>query len=203
MNNKLIRFALIIGFLFIFLFFSCLYLTGCAPLSTDDIINSLLPNIWVFASHLIATIIILCLVIWLGWKPTKASLEKRRLYIEDEIKTAERNKRESLIFLKNAQDAELAAHTKAHDILESAEKQAFLSQEKIQKDSKLYADKIIADARDEAIKLHEKIKIDNYHKILDIAFTATEALVKKNIKTEDNNALVEDMIKDLSKEEGK
>lgn len=140
------------------------------------------------------------MVIWLGWKPTKNALERRRLYIEDEIKTAEKNKRDAILMLQQAQEAESGAYAKAKSIIETAEKTAYLSQEKITNEGKIHASKIVAEANDEAIKLKEKIKLDNYQQILDIAFSATEALIKKNVDRDENHKLIDQMINDLSKD---
>jgi hypothetical protein len=39
------------------------FLTGCKPLDESDVVNSLLPNVWVFLSHLFATVVLLTLTI--------------------------------------------------------------------------------------------------------------------------------------------
>ncbi len=45
---------------------------------SDEIISQILPNVWVLVAHAIATIILLSLIVWLVWKPTKKYLEKRK-----------------------------------------------------------------------------------------------------------------------------
>ena len=94
--------------------------TSCAPIEEDAVIESLIPNVWDFISHLFATLVLLGVAIWLVWKPTKKALEKRHNYIAEEIKTAEDSKKEAVKKLEEANVEKINAHQQASEIIDSA-----------------------------------------------------------------------------------
>ncbi|MDR0985783.1 MAG: F0F1 ATP synthase subunit B [Mycoplasmataceae bacterium] len=177
----------------------CLTLTSCQPIASSDVVNDLLPNVWVFLSHVFATVVLLILIIWLVWKPTKKSLAKRREYIANEIAEAEKAKREAFEKLTKAQQEKVKAHEQAKIIVDNATSQAYVKKEAIESEGKNNAKKIVEDAKLSATQLHQSLKENNEKQIMDIAFSATEALLNKNIDDEENKKIVNDFIKKLNK----
>jgi F-type H+-transporting ATPase subunit b len=139
----------------------------------------------------------------LVWKPTKDALEKQRLYIQNEIQQAEKARKEAFEKLAEAEKAILEAHTHAKTIVGNATNQAYLNKEKIEGEGKINAKRIVDDAQLEAAKLETAIKANNEKEIIDIAFTAAEALIKKNITDADSKKQVAELIKKMSAKKDK
>lgn len=173
-------------------------LTACTPLDSDTVVNELLPNLWVFLTHVFACTFLFIIIMWLAWKPTKNSLAKRRAYIANEIAEAEKSRREAFEKLNEAEQTRIQAHTQARTIIDNATTQAYVKKEAIENEGKMNAKKIIADAQQQILRLEHSIKENNEKQILDIAFNATEALLQKNFNKDDNEKLVKEFIDKLS-----
>jgi F-type H+-transporting ATPase subunit b len=133
------------------------------------------------------------------WKPTQNMLEKRRAYIANEISEAEKSRKEAFEKLHEAEVTRIDAHAKARVIVDNATTQAYVQKEAIEGEGKTNAKKIVEDAQQQLLRLEESLKENNEKQILDIAFTATEALLQKNFNKDDNEKLVKDFIDKLSK----
>jgi F0F1-type ATP synthase membrane subunit b/b' len=83
-------------------------------------------------------------------------------------------------------------------IIDNATSQAYVKKEAIESEGKINAKKIVADAQQQVLRLENSIVQDNEKKILDIAFSATEALLKKNFKEADDEKLVKEFIDKLA-----
>ncbi|MDR0674847.1 MAG: hypothetical protein LBF36_01095 [Mycoplasmataceae bacterium] len=198
MSKQGVRLSLFLsGIIILFMPFVFL-LTACQPLSSDTVVNDLLPNLWVFLTHLFACTFLFIIIMWLAWKPTKTSLEKRRAYIANEIAEAEKSRREAFEKLNEAEQTRIQAHTQAKVIIDNATSQAYVKKEAIESEGKINAKKIVADAQQQVLRLENSIVQDNEKKILDIAFSATEALLKKNFKEADDEKLVKEFIDKLA-----
>ena len=141
---------LLVGFL------PLLFITSCAPLSPDDIIGSLLPNLWVFIAHILSAGILISIMIWLVWKPAKKSLQKRHDFIADQIAEAEKTKQAATIELTEANQLKVDALTQAMNITTKAKAEAIDIVEKAKTDAKTEAEQLKLKAQD-AIK---KEKVD-------------------------------------------
>ena len=96
------------------------FTSGCSPITKDDVINNLLPNLWVFLTHIFAAIVLLIVCIYLVWNPTKTSLAKRQAYIQNEINQAEEIKNKALKQLAIAEQSKIEAFENAKKIIEDA-----------------------------------------------------------------------------------
>lgn len=196
--NKI--FLIVFGVFFIAPF--CFSLSSCNPISSEDVLNGILPNLWVFLSHLFATVVLLILCVWLVWKPSKQALKKRNEYIQDQIKQSEQAREESLKRLHEAEQEKINAHNEAQNILEVANNQAYQIKEQIESQAKNNAKKITDDAINEGIKIKTDISSKMNQQILDIAFDATSSLLKKKITRKDSDKFVEDFIDQVNKNKG-
>ncbi|MDR2369596.1 MAG: hypothetical protein LBD63_03125 [Mycoplasmataceae bacterium] len=173
-------------------------LTACAPLNSDTVVNDLLPNLWVLLTHLFACTFLFIIIMWLAWKPTKTSLAKRQAYIANEIAEAEKSRREAFEKLNEAEQSRLQAHAQARTIIDNATSQAYVKKEAIENESKINAKKIMVDAQQQILRLENSLRQNNEKEILDIAFSATEALLQKKIQKADDEKIVKEFIDKLA-----
>jgi F-type H+-transporting ATPase subunit b len=170
-------------------------------MDSTEIMSALLPNLWVFIAHIVASLTLLALTICLVWRPTKNALEKRRNYIANEIREAEEARKEVFIKLQEAEKEKIEAHNRANIIVSDATNQAYKRKEEIEYEANLNARKIRTDAETEAEKLKIKIKNESQKQIVNIAFSAAETLVKKKYNYADDSRTINEFIKQLEKGE--
>lgn len=117
-------------------------LSSCTPIKVEDIATNLLPNIWIFISHLIAFIVLLIVITFLVWKPTKKFLTKKKSLINKTLDDAKKTSDEANNNLNISKQSKINAIEEANMILKNAHNNA---------------SKIIGHAKDDAKK--EALKI--------------------------------------------
>lgn len=180
--------------------FLALTLTGCQgePFGADDFIKKIFPNgYWDFLIQLLAFVVLLLIVFFLGYKPVKRMLQKRHDAVEGMIQDAEANqkvareaaaKKEATIEEGKQQAASIVANakkqaeTEAGAILARAEEEAMMKRKK--------ADEDIAAAK-------EASKQEIHDQIVDVAIAASEKVLSREVSEKDNRALLDDFLKDM------
>ena len=130
---------------FFFVLFVPFLLSSCTPIKAEDITTNLLPNIWIFISHLIAFIVLLIVITFLVWKPTKKFLAKKKSFINKTLDDAKRTSNEANNSLNISRLNKIKAIEEANTILKKAHDDA----------SKII-DHAKNDAKKEALKIIEK-----------------------------------------------
>ncbi|MDR0857355.1 MAG: hypothetical protein LBM76_03160 [Mycoplasmataceae bacterium] len=193
--GKVVKRTLTISCLSIFLFDIIVFSSSCVD--TSEIVNSLLPNAWVLIANILASVIIFALVVWMVWKPTTNMLAKRRQFINEELYSAEQANRESFIKLSEAEQTRINAYSDAKMIIENARNEAYMDKENIQSETKILVKKMLEDAKNNGIKLQNQIRQTMNDQILDIAMTATEALLQKKVNKKENEKFVKQAIDNI------
>ena len=173
--------------------------TGCTPVSQSEVIDALLPNLWVFLTHVFATVVLLILAIWLVWKPTKNALAKRHEYIQNQITAAEEAHAKALQALSDAEKTKIEAFNTAQEIVAGAKKEAITTKQKIVSDAKHHALLIKENANYEAEKIKNEMKQQMHEQVIDLAFAASSALLKDKITKDDSDQVVDEFIVELEK----
>ncbi len=176
------------------------FTTGCSPITKDEVINNLLPNLWVFVTHIFAAVILLIIIIYLVWKPTKTNLQQRQEYIQKEINQAEEIKKDALKQLTIAEQKKIDAFVNAKKIVDAANKQAYQDKLEIEQQAINNSKRIIQQAESDAKKIKTKIEQTMNKQIVDIAFEASSALLKSKVSKKDSKVFVEEFISILEKQ---
>lgn len=179
------------------------FTSGCSPITKDDVINNLLPNLWVFLTHIFAAIVLLIVCIYLVWNPTKTSLAKRQAYIQNEINQAEEIKNKALKQLAIAEQSKIEAFENAKKIIEDANKQAYHNKTEIEQQAINNSQRIMQQAENDAKKIKTSIEQTMNQQIIDLAFEASSALLKSKVSKKDSKSFVQDFIAELEKQGSK
>lgn len=179
------------------------FTSGCSPITKDDVINNLLPNLWVFLTHIFAAIVLLIVCIYLVWNPTKTSLAKRQSYIQNEINQAEEIKNKALKQLAIAEQSKIEAFENAKKIIEDANKQAYHNKAEIEQQAINNSQRIMQQAENDAKKIKTSIEQTMNQQIIDLAFEASSALLKSKVSKKDSKSFVQDFIAELEKQDSK
>lgn len=200
--KKIVRLLTTIGFS-ILVIIPIFFASGCAPVSKDDVINNLLPNLWVFLAHIFAAIVLLIICIYLVWNPTKTSLAKRQAYIQNEINQAEEIKNKALKQLAIAEQSKINAFEDAKKIIEDANKQAYQNKIEIEQQAINNSQRVMQQAENDAKKIKTSIEQTMNQQIIDLAYQASNALLKSKVSKKDSQSFVEDFIAELEKQNSK
>ena len=160
--------------------------------------EKLVPNLLSFVVQFLSFLVLILAVFILAYKPVKKILKKRADYIENEIKEARESNLEAQKNVDEAKEIVASSKLQASEIIKSAEKQgqerydrmlASANEEIIE--MKKYAEKDIERAKQEAIE-------DIRNEMVNIALSASEEILKREVDTDDNKRLAEDFINRLN-----
>lgn len=200
--KKIVKLLSTIGFS-VLVIIPIFFASGCAPVSKDDVINNLLPNLWVFLAHIFAAVVLLIVCIYLVWNPTKTNLAKRQAYIQNEINQAEEIKNKALKQLAIAEQSKINAFEDAKKIIEDANKQAYQNKVEIEQQAINNSQRVMQQAENDAKKIKTRIEQTMNQQIIDLAFEASNALLKSKVSKKDSQSFVEDFIAELEKQNSK
>lgn len=170
-----------------------------APFSPDDFLNLLVPNFWTFLIQLLALIVLIIAVIFLAYKPIKKVIKKRGDYVEGNIKDSEIKNKQAQSNLEESKTNIKQSRLEAQDIIKKAEIDAGGVKEGIINDAKEKANQEIESARLQIKQEQEKAKEDVHKEIVNVALSASEKLLNREIKEEDNDKLVSNFVDDIEK----
>lgn len=178
-------------------------LTSCQgePFTSEDFISKLFPNgYWDFLIQLLAFVVLILAVFFIGYKPVKRMLEKRREAVHSMIEDAKANQKvareaalqkdETIARGKEEAnaiilEAKKQAQAEAALILSKAEEEAALKRKK--------ADEDIASAK-------ERSKREIHDEIIDVALSASAKVLGREVTSKDNEELLREFLTDVEKE---
>ena len=186
----------------ILLFDALRFLASDAPFSDSDFINKIFPNgLWDLIIQLLAFLVMMGVVIFLGYKPIKRMVAKRREYIASEISSAEEANRVAQKAAASADAVIAEGKATALRIVEEAKKEgetarsAIIAEaEKEAAERKKAADADIALAREQSLPEFRS-------EIVGVALAASEAVLRREVSEKDNDALIAQFVDGLG--EGK
>ena len=177
-----------------------LSLSSCSPLDSEWVVNNLFPNLWVFLTHIIAAVILIVLMTWLVWKPTKQSIQKRHDYIAKQIAEAQQTKETATMELNEANQLKVTALSQAMAITTQAKAEAFGIIEKAKQEAKATANKIVKDAQADVEKEKRDVKANAQDNIINIAFDVAQSVLNKEVDKQDKDKYIDDLLASIEKD---
>lgn len=177
-----------------------LSLSSCEPLQAEWVVNNLFPNLWVFLTHIIAAVVLVVLMTWLVWKPTKNSLQKRHDYIAKEIADAQKAKETATMELNEANQLKVTALSQAMSITTQAKAEAFGIIEKARLEAKQTASKIVKDAKEDVEKEKRDARANAQDNIINIAFDVAQSVLNKEVDKQDKDKYIDDLLESIEKD---
>lgn len=177
-----------------------LTLSSCKPLEKDWVVNSLFPNLWVFITHIIAAVVLIVIMTWLVWKPTKQSIQKRHDYIAKQIADAQQAKETANMELNEANQLKVNALSQAMSITTQAKAEAFKIIEDAKIDAKKSAAKILKDAKSDIEHEKQDAKANVQDNIINIAFDVAESVLNKEVSKQDKDKYIDELLASIEKD---
>ena len=160
--------------------------------------EKLIPNLLSFVVQFLSFLVLILVVFILAYKPVKKILKKRADYIENEIKEARESNLEAQKSVDEAKEMVASSKVQASEIIARAEKQGqerydmmLVSANNEIIEMKKDAEKDIERAKEEAFQ-------DIRNEIVNVAISASEEILKREVDSQDNKRLAEDFINRLN-----
>ena len=184
-------------------FLTVLTLTSCegSPVDQETIVNKLFGSWQSLLIQLGATLIMILVVSKFLMNPVREILQKRQDYVLSQVQTAEKIKENAELKEKEAQEKIDSLNVQASHIIDEAKKNAEQIKEKAFKE--IEEEKIIQQQNLQKQLEQEKInaKEEIRKEILDVALRATEVVLQREVNSKDNQAIVENFIKEVNTDE--
>lgn len=180
-----------------------LSLTSCNTEEIGDriqeVVNNMLPNLWVTLMQLAIFLFVAILFIFLAYKPLKKKMQKRADYIENNIKDSENKKIEAEEKVEKAQQIIADSEKQAGELIKAAQKTAENKAQQFEKDLALTLEKQKRQAHKDIEAEREKMLKEAHEEIVDSAIAASKEILKRNITKEDNDKFIDDFVDELTK----
>ena len=179
-------------------------LTSCADaikenLTAEKIMAKLIPSWASFLMQLGALLVLILIVIVFGYKPIKKIINKRKDYIENEIKEAEKSK---AVWQENelkSKETVLASNRTAADIVAEAKANAEVERQKILDQTAQDVEKMKKDAENDIARMEVEAQEQIKKEMINVALDASKELLGREVTSEDNTRLLEEFIEDIKK----
>ena len=172
-------------------------LTSCQgePFSDADFTAKIFPNgYWDLIIQLGAFVVLLIAVFFIGYKPVKKMIQKRRENVAKMIQDAEDKQRIANEAAAKKEATILEGKEEASHLVEQAKKQAEAERALILRQAEEEASLRRKKADEEIEAAKEKSKQEIREQIVDVAIAASSQVLGREVKEEDNKALLDDFL---------
>lgn len=160
---------------------------------------NLIPS-WVsFVVQFSALVIMVLVIFFVAYKPVKKMLAKRADYVENNIRDSENAKAEAERNAVASKEAIIASKKEAAEIVAQAKVTAEENRQATLEKTQLEVNKMKALAEEDIERSKVEAQEDIRKEIVNVALSASEEVLKREVNEKDNKKIVEDFIKDLDK----
>ena len=180
-----------------------LFLSGCSdlPIDKESFLSRISFNLWDFVITFAAFVVLVLIAFFFGYKPVKKFIQKRKDYINGNIKEAEKREEESRNLVSEANENISKSKKEAMEIVSKAREDALKQKETILLSAKKEAQEEKVKAREEIEQEIKANQDDIHHEIVNVAMDASSKILGREVNKEDNKRLVNDFIKELNDED--
>ena len=186
--------------LFILLGLTCLTSCDTSSLAEDfksSIIDALVPNFWAFLTQFFALVVLIVLVSIFAYKPLRKYLDKRSEYIDNEVKSANKNNALSKMKLEEAEQQIADSKKEAANIIDSAKEQANLEKKKILDNANDEVLKMKAKSEEDIKEGKKRAQKEVEEAIVSVALDASKHVLSREINENDNKKIIDDFVTSL------
>ena len=164
----------------------------------QTISDKLVPNLLSFVIQFISFLILLIVVFFVAYKPVKKLLKKRADYVENEIKEARENNLIAQKSIDEAKETLAASKVQASEIIKTAEKQGQEKYDALIEQAKSDVEEMKKGAQEDIERAKEEAIKDIHDEMVNVALSASEEILKREVDSKDNKRLAEDFINRLN-----
>ena len=160
--------------------------------------QKLIPNLLSFVVQFLSFLVLLIVVFVFAYKPVKKILKKRADYVENEIKEARESNLEAQKNVEEAKEIMAQSKVQASEIIKNAEKQGQEKYDALILDAKAEVEEMKVGAQEDIERAKEEAIQDIRNEMVNVALSASEEILKREVDNEDNKRLAEDFINRLN-----
>lgn len=134
------------------------------------------------------------------WPPLTKALKERQQKIADGLAAGERGKHELELAQHKATESLREAKLQAAHVIEQADKRAVLLIEQAKEQARLEGKRLLEVAQAEIVQAKQSAREALSREIVSIAVSGAEKILKVNIDTAANNAMVDELIAEVCSE---
>ena len=166
------------------------------PLQTIG--QRLIPNLFSFVVQLLSFIVLLLVVFFVAYKPVKRLLKKRADYVADQIQEAATNNAEALKDNELAKENVANSKKEASQIIANAEKAGHERYDAIILDAQAEVENMKEQAKVDIERAKEEALAEIRNEMVNVALSASEEILKREVDNADNRRLAEEFIDRLN-----
>lgn len=166
-------------------------------INSEELINQLFPNLWIFIAHIIATIVLLIVLSRLVYKPFKKAMRERRMKIRESLDDAALKQAQANSNNKQAKELINNVKMEADKILSKGRAESEVMKREIIEQAHFQVNELNKRNKVEMEKEKEKYEDDIRKTIVSIAFSAASQILKEEIDQEKHDKLIENFIDNL------
>jgi len=155
------------------------------------------PDPGLFLWTILTFLVLLVLLAKFAWKPLLALLDRREEMIRLSLDDAEKAKQELQRLQQESKEILSKARVEAQSILAKSRSQAEKLKGELRQEAKVQADSILRDAEKQIQVETEKAIAVIKTEVVDLSLLVASKLIKRNLSKEDNQALIEESLKQV------
>ena len=156
-------------------------------------------DVWVLVAHIIAVTILLLVISFFAWKPTKKYINNRKKSMQEQISKIDESKKLAENNIIESKELKMKSIDEASKIIELAEIDAYSFKEKIKNEANVDAKHIKDMANEDIVKKEKELRENIENEVSNLAIELAESLIKKNIDKKANKKLIDSLIEDIKK----
>ena len=151
----------------------------------------LMPSSGLFIWSVITFLIVFIILRWKAWGPLMNTLDAREKQINDALSAAEAAKEEAAKVASNNEEVLNEARKEAQAIVAQARDAGEKLKVKLETDGHAKYDDLLTKAKDQIESEKQKALGEIKQMVVDVAITASEKVIKRNLNTDDNKKMIE------------
>ncbi|CAI2646551.1 F0F1 ATP synthase subunit B [Apilactobacillus apinorum] len=148
-------------------------------------------------------IILMLLIMHFAWKPLSEMMEKRANKIAEDINSAEKSRKEAEDLAKQREDALSKSREDANGIINNAKQSAQVQGEQIISSARNDAQSIKASAQKDIEQERQDALANTKNDVANLSIEIASKIIQKELKADDQKALIDSYIEGLGKQDAR
>lgn len=170
-----------------------------APFGSSEFVNKIFPNgLWDFVIQVVAFVILLIFVFFIGYKPVKQAMAKRDASIQHDLEDAKAQRKIAMEAASKKEETIEEGKREAARLVSSAKAQAEVQAKSIVEAAQQEAASTKKKADEDIALAKKKSEQETRQQIIDVAFAASSQVLGREVNSEDNERLVSGFVDDIN-----
>ncbi|MDQ0513767.1 F-type H+-transporting ATPase subunit b [Mycoplasmoides fastidiosum] len=167
-------------------------------LGGDNFFKQIIPNVWILVAHIFSAIVVISVIIFLIWRPTRMYMERRRKLLNENIESADRDRNEAAQNLAEIKKERLETQKTISDLLYQSKKDAEEITNKTLTEANNKAKLIHEDALRQAEQIKKSTQQDLKDEVSTLALAIASKIISKDANNEANQKFVDEYLDSLN-----